>query len=69
MILQDKSILITGGTGSLGKTLVRRILTNELEAEYRFGGHIVRDETLGELRQRYSVLTDVPRSPNGEERK
>ena len=30
MILQDKSILITGGTGSLGKTLVRRILTNEL---------------------------------------
>ncbi len=30
MILQDKAILITGGTGSLGKTLVRRILTNEL---------------------------------------
>ena len=30
MILQDKSILITGGTGSLGKTVVRRILTNEL---------------------------------------
>lgn len=30
MILEGKSILITGGTGSLGKTLVRRILTGEL---------------------------------------
>ncbi len=30
MVLTDKSILITGGTGSLGKTLVRRILTNEI---------------------------------------
>lgn len=28
MNLQDKSILITGGTGSLGKALVRHILTN-----------------------------------------
>jgi len=30
MILSEKCILITGGTGSLGKTLVRRILTGEL---------------------------------------
>jgi UDP-glucose 4-epimerase len=30
MILQDKRILVTGGTGSMGKVLVRRILSNEL---------------------------------------
>ena len=30
MLLTGKSILITGGTGSLGKTLTNRILTNEL---------------------------------------
>lgn len=30
MVLQGKTILITGGTGSLGKTLVRRLLTNEM---------------------------------------
>lgn len=30
MILQDKTILVTGGTGSMGKTLVRRVLTGEL---------------------------------------
>jgi UDP-glucose 4-epimerase len=29
MILQNKKILITGGTGSLGKVLVRRILSGE----------------------------------------
>lgn len=29
MILQGKSVLITGGTGSLGRTLVRRILSGE----------------------------------------
>jgi UDP-glucose 4-epimerase len=29
MILDDKKVLITGGTGSLGKVLVRRILTGE----------------------------------------
>lgn len=29
MILNNKSILITGGTGSLGKTLTKRILTGE----------------------------------------
>lgn len=29
MILNDKTILITGGTGSLGKVLVRRILSGE----------------------------------------
>ncbi len=29
MIFQDKTILITGGTGSLGKSLVRRIMTGE----------------------------------------
>jgi len=29
-ILEGKRILITGGTGSLGKTLVRRLLTGEL---------------------------------------
>jgi UDP-glucose 4-epimerase len=30
MILEDKTILITGGTGSMGKTFVRRVLTGEL---------------------------------------
>jgi FlaA1/EpsC-like NDP-sugar epimerase len=30
MILENKSVLITGGTGSLGKILVRRILSGEL---------------------------------------
>ncbi len=30
MIFEGKSILVIGGTGSLGKVLVRRILTNEL---------------------------------------
>lgn len=30
MILDNKSILVTGGTGSLGQVLVRRILTGEL---------------------------------------
>ncbi len=30
MILEGKSILVTGGTGSLGRVLVRRILTGEL---------------------------------------
>jgi len=30
MVLEGKSILITGGTGSLGKTLLRRLLTNEM---------------------------------------
>jgi UDP-glucose 4-epimerase len=30
MIFQDKTILVTGGTGSMGKTLVRRVLTGEL---------------------------------------
>lgn len=30
MIFEGKTILITGGTGSLGKTLVRRIMTGEL---------------------------------------
>lgn len=30
MILKGKSILVTGGTGSLGKVLVRRILSGEL---------------------------------------
>jgi len=30
MIFQDKTILVTGGTGSMGGTLVRRILSNEL---------------------------------------
>ena len=30
MILDGKRILITGGTGSLGKVLVRRILSGEL---------------------------------------
>ena len=28
-IFKDKSILVTGGTGSLGKTLVKRILSEE----------------------------------------
>jgi FlaA1/EpsC-like NDP-sugar epimerase len=30
MILEDKTILVTGGTGSMGKTFVRRALTGEL---------------------------------------
>jgi UDP-glucose 4-epimerase len=30
MILQDKRVLITGGTGSLGQVLVKRILSGEL---------------------------------------
>ena len=30
MILQGKRILVTGGTGSLGKILIRRLLTSEL---------------------------------------
>lgn len=30
MVLHEKSVLITGGTGSLGKTLVRRLLMNEI---------------------------------------
>lgn len=29
MILQDKRVLVTGGTGSLGKVLVRRLLSGE----------------------------------------
>lgn len=30
MILQDKRVLITGGTGSLGKVLLRRVLSGEV---------------------------------------
>jgi FlaA1/EpsC-like NDP-sugar epimerase len=30
MFLKEKNILVTGGTGSMGKTLVRRVLTGEL---------------------------------------
>jgi len=30
MYLQDKKILVTGGTGSLGKTLVRRLLAGDM---------------------------------------
>ena len=33
MILKGKSILITGGTGSMGRTLVRRILSGGLGAQ------------------------------------
>jgi UDP-glucose 4-epimerase len=32
MILKNKTILVTGGTGSMGSTLVRRLLANELGA-------------------------------------
>jgi len=32
VIFQDKTILVTGGTGSMGSTLVRRLLGNELGA-------------------------------------
>ena len=32
-IFKDKSILVTGGTGSLGKTLVKRILSEEYGLE------------------------------------
>ncbi len=35
MILEGKRVLITGGTGSLGKTLVRRILSGELGSPKR----------------------------------
>jgi len=30
MILKDKNVVVTGGTGSLGKVLIRRLLTGEL---------------------------------------
>jgi FlaA1/EpsC-like NDP-sugar epimerase len=30
MVLEDKTVLITGGTGSLGKALLKRILTGEI---------------------------------------
>ena len=30
MVLEGKSVLVTGGTGSLGKVLIRRILSGEL---------------------------------------
>jgi len=30
MILQDKTVLVTGGTGSMGKVLVRRLLSGEI---------------------------------------
>ena len=30
MIFEGKSILVTGGTGSMGKTFVRRVLSGEL---------------------------------------
>jgi len=30
MILEGKRVLITGGTGSLGKVLVRRLLSGEM---------------------------------------
>jgi UDP-glucose 4-epimerase len=30
MVLKDKRVLVTGGTGSLGKVLVKRLLTGEL---------------------------------------
>ncbi len=30
MILKNKKVLVTGGTGSMGKTFVRRVLTGEL---------------------------------------
>ncbi len=29
MLLEDKTVLVTGGTGSLGKVLVRRMLSGE----------------------------------------
>lgn len=30
MILKDKTVLVTGGTGSMGKTFIRRVLTSEV---------------------------------------
>jgi UDP-glucose 4-epimerase len=30
MIFEEKTILVTGATGSMGKTFVRRVLTGEL---------------------------------------
>ena len=30
MIFKNKTILVTGGTGSLGQRLIERILTNEM---------------------------------------
>lgn len=35
MLLQDKSVLVTGGTGSLGKFLIRRLLSGELGSPRR----------------------------------
>ncbi len=30
IVLEDKTILVTGGTGSMGKVLVRRLLSGEI---------------------------------------
>ncbi|MDT5295149.1 MAG: hypothetical protein QOJ76_2029, partial [Acidobacteriota bacterium] len=30
MLLKDKSVVVTGGTGSLGKVLVKRLLAGEM---------------------------------------
>ena len=63
MILEGKSILVTGGTGSLGKVLVRRILSGELGTPRKV---IVlsRDEAKQhEMRVAYlhkTVTTDLP---------
>jgi len=60
MILEDKRVLITGGTGSLGKALIRRILNNELGKPKQV---IVfsRDETKQHyLRMEYLKLKSAP---------
>jgi UDP-glucose 4-epimerase len=62
MTLEGKRVLITGGTGSLGKTLVRRLLTGEMGAPSRI---IVfsRDEA----KQHYLRLAYLQRSVTTDE--
>ncbi len=61
MMLKGKAVLVTGGTGSMGQTLVRRILAGELGLP-RKGIVFSRDEAKQhEMRMRYlnrSVTTD-----------
>ena len=81
MVLEGKAVLITGGTGSLGKTLVRRLLTtnfsgeatNVVEALMTAADDIERIMESGELghnvKPRIGLLTDgrATRNANAKE--